>query len=135
MMTTKSETESVLVDFQPMSPEEMQRTMQCLLQQQAQFAASLDSLSGKTDRLADGVIGLTAIVGQLIVSQQETDKQLKETDKQLKETDRQLKDTQARSAEADARLTEQMRETESHLNMLIEMFERRHREDEGPRPS
>jgi len=28
-----------------------------------------------------------------------------------------------------------MRETESHLNMLIEMFERRHREDEGPRPS
>ena len=68
IITTKSETESV-VDFQPMSPEEMQRTMQCLLQQQAQFAASLDSLSGKTDRLADGVIGLTAIVGQLIVSQ------------------------------------------------------------------
>ena len=56
-MTTKSETESVLVDFQPMSPEEMQRTMQFLLQQQAQFAANLDSLSGKTDRLADGVIG------------------------------------------------------------------------------
>jgi len=26
-------------------------------------------------------------------------------------------------------------ETESHLNMLIEMVERRHREDEGPRPS
>ena len=58
-----------------------------------------------------------------------------ETDKQLKETDRQLKDTQARSAAADDRLTEQMRETESHLNMLIEMFERRHREDDGPRPS
>ena len=57
-MRPRVETESVLVDFQPMSPEERQRTMQFLQQQQTQFAANLDSLSGKTDRLgtADGAV-------------------------------------------------------------------------------
>jgi hypothetical protein len=34
------EVEGFLVDFQPMSPEEMQRMMQFLLNQQAQFDAN-----------------------------------------------------------------------------------------------
>ena len=67
------------MDFQPMSPEEMQRAMQFVLNQQAQFAtdlsrqrelfaADMDKLSAKTDRIADGLIGLTSIVGQVVGS-------------------------------------------------------------------
>ena len=56
----------ISVDFQPMSPEERDRMMQFLLNQQAQFAADLDKLSAKTDRIADGLIGLTGLVGRAI---------------------------------------------------------------------
>jgi hypothetical protein len=56
------------VDFQPISLEEMQRLMQFLLQQQARFAADLaigqerfdafiQTLSVKTDRITDRVLG------------------------------------------------------------------------------
>src|SRR5215471_3909161 len=55
----------ILVDFEPMSPEEMQRTMQFVLRQQGQFAADFERLSAKTDRMADAIIGLTGIVGHL----------------------------------------------------------------------
>ena len=75
------------MDFQPMSPEEMQRAMQFIINHQAQFAsdhakfaadferlsadharfaADLEKLSAKTDRIADGVIGLTGLVGRAI---------------------------------------------------------------------
>ena len=85
------------MEFRPMSPEEIERTVQFLLHQQAQFAADFEklsaSLSAKTDQLADGLIGLTSIVGrvadsvgQLAVAQQRTDRQLRETDRQLQET-------------------------------------------------
>ena len=60
------------VEFQPMSPDEIERTMQFLLRQQAQFEAdmarvetNLEKLSAKTDNIADGLIGLTGVVGQL----------------------------------------------------------------------
>ncbi len=114
----------VLVDYQPMSPEAIERTMQFLLQQQAQFAADFEKLSGKTDRIADGLIGLTGIVGrltenvgQIATAQRLTDQQLKETDRQLKETD------------------EYIKTVESHLNVVIQMFERHLREDHGRQPS
>ncbi len=120
------------MDFQPMSPEDMQRAMQFLLNQQAQFAADsarraeeqaandarwterFDQLSAKTDQIAVGLIGLTGIVGQLAASQQRTDEQLRESD---------------------ARLSKHIDTVESHLNVVIEMFERHLREDHGPRPS
>jgi chromosome segregation ATPase len=96
------------MEFQPMSPDEIERPMQFLLRQQAQFEASMASLTARQDRfqthldqfqvnldrfqanlegfqtnlegsqarlgrleaktenLADGLIGLTGIVGQLI---------------------------------------------------------------------
>lgn len=97
-----------------MSPEEIQRTVQFLLNQQAQFAADLaasqarfdariEALSAKTDRMADGVIGLTTIVGHVV-------------------------DSVSRIAEAQKR-------TDSHLDVVIQMFERHLREDHGHRPS
>ena len=113
------------MDFQPMSPEDMQRTMQFLLQQQAQFAADLsrqreqfaadieklsaniEKLSAKTDQIADGLIGLTSIVGQVVVQVREMG----------------------------ARLTTHIERVESHLDVVIEMFERHLREDHGHPPS
>ena len=109
------------MDFQPMSPEEMQRAMQFLVHQQAQFAADIArnetrwterfaQLSAKTDEIAVGLLGLTGIVGQLAASQQRTDKRMDE-------------------------LGEYIRSVESHLNVVIEMFERHLREDHGRPPS
>jgi len=54
-----------VMDFQPMSPEEIQRRMQFLLDQQARFDTQIEQLSGKVDRMADGLVGLTGIVGRL----------------------------------------------------------------------
>ena len=115
-----------------MSPEEMQRAMQSLLSQQAQFAtnlarhreqfeadmeklsASVEKLSVKTDLIADGLVGLTAIVGQVVAAQLRTDEQLRE---------------------ADIRLSRGIEQVDSHLNVVIEMFERHLREDHGHTPS
>jgi chromosome segregation ATPase len=114
----------ILVDFQPMSPEEMQGTMQFLLRQQAQFASDFERLLTKTDRMADAIIGLTVSVGHLQEAQQETDRQLRETDRRFKETDTRL-----------GELGEYIKTVESHLDVVIEMFERHLREDHGHRPS
>jgi Fe-S-cluster containining protein len=107
----------VFVEFQPMSPEDVQRTMQFLLRQQAQFAADfarvdaqLEALSGKVDQFASGLIGLTSIVGRVVDSVSEIAEAQKRTDKQLRTVD-------------------------AHLDIVIEMFERHLREDHGHRPS
>lgn len=119
------------MEFRPMSPEEIERTVQFLLHQQAQFAADFEKLSVKTDRIADGVInlsvktdhladgliGLTSLVGrvtdsvgQLAAAQQRTDQQVRDTSQQLAETD-------------------------TRLSEMIRTFERHVREDHGRRPS
>jgi len=48
-----------------MSPEEMQRRMPFLLDQQARFDTQIEQPSGKVDRMANGLVGLTGIVGRL----------------------------------------------------------------------
>jgi len=109
------------VEFEPMSPEDIERTMQFLLQQQAKSAADFEILSGKTDRIADGLISLTGLVGRVTETLFERMERLAEaqqrTDQQLKETDQHLQTV------------------ESHLNVVVEMFERHLREDHGQRPS
>ena len=119
---------SAAMDFQPMSPEEMQRTMQFLLNQQARFDARIEQLSVKTDRIAEGLVGLTGIVGrladridQLTAAQEEDARQLRVSREQLEK--------------ADSGLREYIQTVESHLNVLIEMFERHLREDHGSKPS
>jgi hypothetical protein len=104
----------VLVEFQPMSPEEIERTVQFLLQQQAQFAADSAKTDARISAMADGIIGLTGIVGHLAAAQQRTDERL------------------------DERFTElgdYINTVESHLNAVIETFERHLREDHGRQPS
>src|SRR5437867_3624910 len=76
-----------LVDFQPMSPEEMQRMLQFLLNQQAQFAADIARnearLTEGFGRVNEGLVGLTAIVGQLAAAQLRTDEQLRTTQERM----------------------------------------------------
>ena len=116
------------MEFHPMSPEEMQRTMQFLLAQQASFAADFERLTAKTDRMADAIIGLTGIVGRIADQQERLGDQLQRlTDQQEKHA----KDTKARMDD----LGEYIKTVESHLNVVIEMFERHLREDHGQRPS
>ena len=116
------------MDFQPMSPEEMQRTMQFLLNQQARFDAQLERLSEKMNRMAEGLVGLTGIVGRvadgvgvLRAAQEEDARQLRASREQLEK--------------ADSDLREYIQTVESHLDLLIEMFERHLREDHGGKPS
>jgi hypothetical protein len=113
------------MEFEPMSPEQIERTVQFLLQQQAQFEANLARLSAKTDVIADGLIGLTGIVGRMSDGLRA----------ELEENARQLRESREQLREADADLREHIRTVESHLNLLIEMFERHLREDHGPKPS
>ena len=135
----------VLVDFQPMSPDEIEQTMQFLIRQQAQFAADSEKLSLKLDRMTEGIVGLAGIVGHVV----EGGGELSERVDQLVETAGYLVGTVGQLAEAQRRTDEQFKRTdsrldelgeyiktvESHLNILVETFERHLREDHGRRPS
>jgi hypothetical protein len=128
-----------VVDFQPMSPEEMQRMMQFLLNQQAQFAAdfsrvdaTLEKLLVKTDSIAEGVIGLTRIVGLIGGQVGDLAGQVGGLAGQVGGLAGRVGDL----ATAQQRTDEHLRTVETHLNVVIEMFERHLREDHGhQRPS
>jgi hypothetical protein len=114
----------VLVEFRPMSPDEIERTMQFLLQQQARFAADFDRLSEKSDRMMEAIVGLTGIAGQtvgmverLAAAQHRSDERMTRIEEQLARTD------------------EQLARTDAHLGVLIDMFERHLRDDHGREPS
>jgi ribosome biogenesis SPOUT family RNA methylase Rps3 len=64
------------MDFQPMSPDEIQRTMQFLLNQQAKFVVDFDRLTEKTERIADSMIVVTSVLGQLITEQRTTNQRI-----------------------------------------------------------
>jgi hypothetical protein len=96
-------------DFQPMSPDEMQRAMQFIVNQQAQFTADMEKLSVKTDRIADGLIGLTGLVNRAV---ENLAAEHERTEKEMRE--------------GDARLTAHIDRVESHLNAVIDLIERRH---------
>ena len=137
-MAERTRSEGISLDFQPMSPDERDRMMQFLLTQQTQFAADLAKsqersdaemakLSAKTDRIADGLIGLTGIVGTVVRTMGDLATAQTRTEEQLRQTD-------ARLRESDARLTTHIDRVESHLNVVIDMFERHLREDHGHPP-
>jgi uncharacterized phage infection (PIP) family protein YhgE len=115
------------MDFQPMSPDDMQRTMQFLLDHQAKFAVDLDRMTerfdrlserfeqlvDKTERIADGVIGLTAVVGQLTTAEQ----QLTSSQLNLTSSQQQLADAQ--------------QATNQRVDRLYEVFVQHLRRDHG----
>ena len=111
-----------------MSPDDLQRTMQFLLTQQAQFAADLERLSGKTDRMADALIGLTGLVGRVADA---VDRHVDTTHQQLQRLADQVENLATHVSSAET----QIGEVGSHLDVVIDMFERHLREDPGHRPS
>jgi hypothetical protein len=75
------------MDFEPMSPEERERTMQFLLNQQAQFAADFSKsqeearvrsqqVDERMNRMSDAVVGLAGIVGSVVDVQGRVDQRL-----------------------------------------------------------
>ena len=107
-----------------MSPDEVQRTVQFLLQQQVRFDARIDRLALKTEQVADGLIGLTAVVGRLVDAQSRTDEQMKATDAKLAELTQRVITVESH-----------IEAVESHLDVVVLMFERHLQEDHGHRPS
>ena len=98
--------------------------MQFLLAQQAKFAADFEKLTIKTDRMTDAIIGLTGIVGRLADQQEHTDQQIRETNTRMERLGTRVE-----------QLGDYIKSVESHLNIVVEMFERHLREDHGHRPS
>ena len=121
-----------------MSPEEMQRTMQFLLAQQAQFAADFERLSIKVDGLADKVTGVTDAVARLTTVAGHTLAAVGDvagTVERLGGTVERLRDSERRADSRLIELAEQGKATDARLGALIELFERHLREDHPPRPS
>jgi hypothetical protein len=87
-----------------MTPEELQRTMEFIVEQQAKFEADIQKLfeSDKQTRLADdrlresqgtltaALVRLAEIVEDLGEAQKKTDAGLRKTDASLRETDKRL---------------------------------------------
>ncbi len=133
------------VEFQPMSPEEIERTVQFLLHQQAKFAADFDKQSAKTDRMTEAILGLASTVGRV------TDDVGQLTDDVGQLTDRvagvadgligltgivgRVTERLEQLAGAQQITDQQVKETSRRVSEVIEMFERHLREDHGDRPS
>jgi hypothetical protein len=137
-MADTSKRGGVLVEFQPMSPEEIQRTMQLLITHQVQFAADFERLSIKVDGLtdkvagvADAVAGLTTVAGHTLVAVGDL---VGTAERQGGNMER-LIEAQRRTDARLIELAEQGKETEARLGALIDLFERHLREDHPPRPS
>jgi peptidoglycan hydrolase CwlO-like protein len=100
-----------------MGEEEMQRKMELIVNQQAQFAADIqqlreaqNELTTKHSKLSDAVIAVVGIVGTLAESQERMAKEIAESQKR-----------------ADAKLVEMGRahaETDERLNLFINVVER-----------
>lgn len=103
----------VLVDFEPMSPEERERTMQFLLRQQAQFAADFARSQERLDRVEDALVGLTGIVGRQADNHEQLAKH--------------VADLRGAQAATDV----QLRRTDERLDIVIALFERHLRADHG----
>jgi hypothetical protein len=105
-MAAKPRSGGVVVDFEPMSPEDRERMMQFLLNQQAQYAADFAMSLERLGRVESALVGLTGIVGRVADVQEQAERRME------------------RLAEAQAR-------TEEHLGIVVTMFERHLREDHG----
>ena len=93
-----------------MTNEEMERAMEFLVQQQAQFSTDLQQVQRTLGKLTDATLGVVAMMGQLI--------------QQHKEFAVQMAETQATTDEKLKELSEKGAETEERLNIFINVVER-----------
>ena len=126
------------MESQPMSPEEIERTVQFLLHQQAQFAADFSKQSAKTDRMTEGILGLTSSVGRV------SDDVSRLTERLAGVADGligltgivgRVTERLDRLAVAQQELTAAQQVTDRQLKEMNKFFERHLREDHGHRPS
>lgn len=103
-----------------MTPQEIERTMEFILEHHAKFAADIQKLFESDDRLRQSQATLTAalvrvteIMEDLAESQKGTDGRLRQTDDHLRRTDEQLRQTD-----------ERLRQTDDRLNALLHIVER-----------
>jgi len=101
------------VDFEPMSPEERERMMQFLVNQQAQFAADHERGLLRLGRVESALVALTGVLGRLSERSERHDVEIAEL------------------RAAQAKTDEQMRLSGERLDVVVNMFERHLREDHG----
>ena len=101
------------MDFQPMTPEERDRMMQFLLNQQALFAADHAKSLERLDRVEGALLTVVGAIGQIADRLDQLAAAQEKTDEQLKQTD------------------EQSKRTGDRLDIVVNMFERHLREDHG----
>ena len=96
-----------------MSEDEMQKKMEFIVSQQAQFVVAIQKLQESHGKLADAVIGVVGMIGNLTESQALLTAQMRELAEAQKRTDAQLAETNA-----------QLAETGERLNVFINVVER-----------
>lgn len=89
-----------------MTPEEMEKAMQFIIEQQAQFAADIQKLTEKQSLLSDATIGNTGMIGRI-----------------LQVLDR-ITEEHVKLARAQTELVEAQAQTDSRLNTFIVTVER-----------
>jgi len=123
------------VEFRPMSPDEIQRTVQFLLNHQAQFAADFEKLSGKVDGLADSVAGVKQAVNDLTGIVGHTLGLVGRIGTVVESLTITLAAAQQRNDEQFRRTDARIGEYAERFDRVIQMFERHLRDDHGYRPS
>jgi uncharacterized protein YoxC len=103
-----------------MIPEEMQRTMQFILEQQAQLTATVERIAVKVDRNTEGISALLAIVEIQAQEIKELGEAVRAVDGRQREADGRQREADERQREAD----EKRRESDERLNALINTVER-----------
>jgi hypothetical protein len=96
-----------------MTNEEIARTIQLILSQQAQFAAELQQMEAQFGKLTDAVITVTGMVGKLAEAQVEATTAQARTDAKVAEL-----------AAGLLELAQKGKETEERLNTFITVVER-----------
>jgi hypothetical protein len=103
-----------------MTPEEVQRKMEFIIEQQAQFTVHIDRLRDSHATLTASLLRLAELMEE---SQRENDERFRKTDEQIRAL-----------AEAQNRADERARNTDERLNALISLFERHITGPEHGRP-
>ncbi len=100
-----------------MSEEEMQRKMEFIVNQQAQFAADIQQLQESHSRLTDAMTTVVGLVGKIAEAQ---DRMAQEQERMAKE----MAESQKRTDEKFAELATAQAETDERLNIFINVVER-----------
>ena len=100
-----------------MTPEEIERTCEFLINSHAQFAAEMTALQGEVRQVVGATLTLPGVMGELRDAQKRTDAHIEQTSQQMK---LHAEDYTARQKERD----ERMDRIEAHVEALIDAIER-----------